>query len=286
MWMTKQYRSSAGAAVCLVLACWLILAQTVAAGEPPQLHPAELRAHRFMESQPPHWEGARTEFLTAANDGSPTAMAHLGRIHEEGLGVEPSQSLAAFWYARAFHAGAGHLALKLGWLYLLGDEAVQDRKHAEAWFRSAIDSGDLDAHVALASVLIAEARQGGASGRLDEALTLLMRAQAGGHPVANFFLAGLYLEGVGAIASDYELARYYARLGADQGHPQMQGWLAAIYHEGLGVEADPVTAAMWAILAAIAGDPEGRQLRETLEAELSGEEMTLALQRAREWAQQ
>lgn len=281
----NSYRSVGVAFFCLLLAFSLLYGQLAVAGEARQLHPAELRAHKLMQSQPPQWQSARAEFLKAAEAGSPMAMAHLGRIHEEGLGVEPSESLAVTWYSRAVAAGADHLALKLGWLHLLGGEPVRDRERAEAWFQQAIDNGDLDAHVALASVLIAEVRQGGPSGRLDEALSLLNRAQEGSHPVANFFLAGLYLEGVGEIAPDYELARHYAEIGADQGHPQMQGWLATIYHEGLGVEADPVTAAMWAILAAVAGDPEGQQLRDSLEAELSDQDMALALQRARDWAE-
>jgi len=285
IWANNSYRNTAGLAVCLLLVFWLFSVQSAAAGEARELHPAELRGHQLMQREPPQWQAARGEFLKAADAGSPMAMAHLGRIYEEGLGVERSESLAVSWYSRAAYAGADHLALKLGWLHLLGGEAVRDRERAEAWFQHAIGNGDLDAHVALASVLIAEVRQGGSSERLGEAVTLLSRAQEGGHPVANFFLAGLYLEGVGEIATDYELARYYAQLGADQGYPQMQGWLAAIYHEGLGIEADPVTAAMWAILAAVAGDPEGQQLRDSLEAELSEQELALALQRAREWAE-
>lgn len=283
---TKQYWSAGGAKVSFFLVLWLVLVHSAVAGEARQLHPAELRAQSLMQSESPPWDLVRAEFFQAASDGSPTAMAHLGHIHEEGLGVDPSEPLAIIWYSRAVAAGASHLALKLGWMHLLGGEAVRDRERAETWFRYAIDSGDLDAHVALASVLIAEVRQGGASGRVEEAVALLHSAQSGNHPVANFFLAGVYLEGVGEIASDYGLARHYAYLGAEQGHPQMQGWLAAIYHEGLGVETDPVTAAMWAILAAVAGDPEGLQLRATLEAELSDAEMAVALHRAREWAQQ
>lgn len=283
---TKQYRSAGGAEACWFLVFSLALVYSAVAGEARQLHPAELRAQGLMRSEPPAWDLVRAEFFKAASDGSPTAMAHLGHIHEQGLGVDPSEPLAVIWYSRAVAAGADHLALKLGWMYLLGGEAVRDRERAEMWFRHAIDSGDLDAHVALASVLIAEARQGGSSGRVEEAVALLRSAQHESHPVANFFLAGVYLEGVGEIASDYGLARHYAHLGAEQGHPQMQGWLAAIYHEGLGVEADPVTAAMWAILAAVAGDPEGLQLRATLEAELSDAEIAVALDRAREWAQQ
>ena len=247
------------------------------------LHPAEVRAHQYMESQ--DWGRARGAFVEAAEAGSPTAMAWLGRLHEEGRGGESSEAVAALWYARAVEAGASHLAVKLGWLHLSGGETVRDRERSEQWFRYGIERGNDDAKVALASVLIADAQGGRGEERVMQASEWLLAAHDNGHPVAKFFLARLYLEGIGGHPVDYTMAWHYARLGAEEGHPQMQGWLAYIYAEGLGRAADLVLAAKWAMLASVGGDPLGSQLFAALQDSLSAEQLSLARERAMAWAE-
>jgi TPR repeat protein len=223
----------------------------------PAMHPAELAAHQQGEAG--NWEGARLGFAEAAEQGSPTAMAWLGLIHEQGRGIEASDAMAAMWYARAVEAGAEHLALKLGWLYL-GSTTIRDQARAEQWFHYGIARGDLSAHVALSSVLIADALGGKQVERVHQAREWLLTAHEGGQPVAKLFLTRLYLEGIGGHPLDYAKAHHYASLGAEEGHPQMQGWLAQIYKDGLGRDSDLIAAAKWAMLAAIGGDPLGSSI--------------------------
>jgi TPR repeat protein len=230
------------------------------------------------------WHAAREAFVEAAQLGSPTAMAYLGWIHEEGHGVAANDALAVIWYGQAVKAGADHLAVKLGWLHLSGSEAIRSRELSEQWFLYGIEQGDLDAHVALSSLLIADAQGGKNTHRLDQAREWLLKAHQGEHQVAKYFLARLYLEGIGGHPVDYDMAHHYTLLGAEEGHPQMQGWLAHIYKEGLGREPDPVEAAKWAILAAIGGDSVGSGIYATLEQELSESMMNTARQQAMDWA--
>jgi uncharacterized protein len=246
--------------------------------------PAETRAHAAMALDPPDWDTARNAFLEAAEAGSPTAMSHLGWMYEEGHGVAVNGPVAAEWYARAAAAGAPEYALKLGWMYLIGDLVEQSRTLAEFWFVVAIEAGHSPARIALASVLIADAQGSINPQRVGEARELLEQALADGHPTAAFFLARLYIEGLGGHPMDEAMAAHYTRLGAEQGNAQMQGWLAFMYVQGRGVERDYVAAATWAYLAAAGGDDFGDELRQLLEAQLGPEDIDRARQAAVDWA--
>jgi uncharacterized protein len=247
---------------------------------------AEGRAHAAMALDPPDWQAARAAFLEAAAAGSPMAMSYLGWMYEEGHGVAVNGPVAAEWYARAAAAGAHDYAVKLGWMYLIGDLVEQNRALAESWFVAAIGAGHSPARIALASVLIADAQGGISLQRLGEARELLEEALADGYPTAAFFLARLYIEGLGGHPRDEAKAAHYTRLGAEDGNPQMQGWLAFMHVEGRGVERDYLAAATWAYLAAAAGDEFGNELRLLLEAQLSPEDIDRARQAAVAWAVQ
>jgi uncharacterized protein len=244
----------------------------------------ETRAHAFMALDPPDWESAREAFQEAAEAGSPTAMSHLGWIYEQGHGVPQDGGKAAEWYARAARAGAHQFAIKLGWMYLGGDGVARDRAQAEFWFARAIEAGHAPARIAWASVLIADAQGGREPERVSEARELLVTALDEGYPLAAFFLARLYIEGIGGHPVDAERAAHYTRIGAEDGNSQLQGWLAFMYFEGRGVARDLVTAAMWANLAAAAEDSLGQQLLPVIEEELLPAQIQEARQRAAAWA--
>ncbi|MEY6432560.1 tetratricopeptide repeat protein [Thioalkalicoccus limnaeus] len=250
----------------------------------PSASGPEARAHAYLERQPPDWAAARLAFEEAAEAGSVTAMAYLGWIYEQGHGVPADGRAAADWYARAARGGAHDFAVKLGWMYLGGDGVARDRATAEGWFRRAIEAGHAPARVAWASVLIADAQGGRAPERVFEARELLDQALAEGLAPAAYFIARLYIEGIGGHPVDAERAAHFTRIGADGGHAELQGWMAFMYLTGRGVEPDPVAAAMWANLAAANGDSLGQQLWVALEDELSAGEVGTARRRALDWA--
>jgi len=245
---------------------------------------AEARAHAAMALDPPDWAAARAAFLEAAETGSATAMSYLGWLYEEGHGVERDGARAAEWYGKAALAGAHDFSVKLGWMYLSGDGVPRDREAAEAWFRRGIEAGHSPARIAWASVLIADALGGKHPDGVFEARELLLAALDDGYTVASFFLARLYIEGIGSHPVDDGLAARYTRIGADTGNAQMQGWLAFMYLEGRGVEEDAISAAMWANLAASGGDSLGEQIRQALEGSLAPEDIHEARERAVAWA--
>ena len=272
------------------LTALLALALSGSAAADPAAHSeasdAEVRALAAMALDPPDWDAARAAFTEAAEVGSPTAMGYLGWMYEEGHGVPTDGERAAAWYAQAAQAGAHDFAVKLGWMYLAGEGVERDRKTAESWFLSAIEADHAPARIALASVLIADAQGGRAPERVFEARELLEDALRTGHVLAAYFLARLYIEGIGDHPVEEGPALHYTRIGAEQGHPRMQAWLALMYAEGRGVEPDLVSAAMWANLAAADGDAIGDQLRLVLEERLTPEELHEARRRAVDWALQ
>jgi len=246
----------------------------------------EARAHAAMDRDPPDWSLALEAFTAAAEAGSPTAMSYVGWIHEQGHGVPRDGEKAAEWYGRAAQAGAHDFAVKLGWMYLGGDGVARNREQAEVWFSRAVDAGHGPGKIAWASVLIADAQGGRSPERVFEARALLEEALEDGLVLASYFLARLYIEGIGDHPVEDEPAARYTRIGADSGHARMQAWLALMYLEGRGVEQDLVAAAQWASLAAANGDTMGDQVRLALEERLSPEELREARERAVEWALQ
>jgi len=271
----------------ILLAAGLLPAGCSAATDPVEMAgtaPAEARAHAHMAADPTEWNAARAAFVEAAEQGSPTAMSHLGWMYEEGHGVAVDGERAAHWYGRAARAGAYDYAMKLGWMYLGGQGVARDRAQADDWFGFAIEAGHVPAHVAYASVLISDALGGRDPERVFEARTLLETALAHDYRLAAQFLARLYMEGIGGHPVDAARAAHYAQISANEGNAQMQGWLAYMYAAGEGVDRDPVIAAKWANLAAAGGDGLGNSLRLELEAALSPEQGQAARELAVRWA--
>lgn len=265
----------------------ILFSAASAAGEPPgtpALDDPEARAHAHMAQDPPDWVAARAAFAEAADAGSPTAMSYLGWMHEEGHGVQPDGEKAAKWYGRAAMAGAHDFAVKLGWMYLGGQGVERDREQAEHWFGRAVDAGHGPARIAWASVLIADAQGGLNPDAVFDARDLLEAALDDGFTLASYFLARLFIEGIGAHPVEDGMAAYYTRIGAESGDPRMQGWLALMLAEGRGVEKDLVQASKWANLAAAHGDRMGHQLRVVLEGELTPDEIRKARELAVDWA--
>ncbi|MFO8004115.1 tetratricopeptide repeat protein [Thioalkalivibrio sp.] len=284
----RRFVRRSGMRFLLGVTALLLLSMTAAAGVSDDTtgQDAEARAHAHMALEPPDWDAARAAFVEAAEQGSSSAMSYLGWMYEEGHGVVRDAEQAAQWYGRAARAGAHDFAVKLGWMYLGGDGVDQDREQAEFWFSRAVQAGHGPGKIAWASVLIADAQGGRDPERVFEARALLEEALEDGLVLASYFLARLYIEGIGDHPVEDVPAARYTRIGAESGHARMQGWLALMYLEGRGVEQDLVTAAQWASLAAANGDTMGDQVRLALEERLSPEELRKARERAVDWALQ
>ncbi|MGL1832698.1 tetratricopeptide repeat protein [Rhodocyclaceae bacterium SMB388] len=272
------------AAVLLAAFVWTLGPAVHAATGSADVRTIETKAHVLMQQNPPDWSGARDEFERAAALGSLRAQSYLGWMYEHGHGVAVDHEAAARHYAVLAEGGVHEFSIKLGWMYLGRSELTPDRARAEHWFRHGIDGGYLPANIALASVLIADAVGGIAVERVDEARSLLEPALESGQSLAAFFLARLYVEGIGGHPQDADLAARYTRISAEDGHPQMQGWLAQMYLDGAGVPVDVREAAFWAALAASGGDQTGARIHQALNETLGDAERQAVLERTVRWA--
>ncbi len=246
----------------------------------------ERKARLHMEAEVPDGQQIALWLTGAAEAGSSEAMASLAWLYTKGFGVEQDGDQAIYWYTRAVEAGGKEYALHLGWIHLQEDLVDPNPSLAEKWFRRSLDAGNLSARIPLASVLVDDVRGGGDPERILEARELLDLALDDETLLASFYLARIFMEGVGVIDADAGEAFRYARLGAESGHQQMQGWLGVMVLRGVGVEPDPVEALKWFNLAAAEGDALGNQLRLQLESELDPSQVGEARRRSSEWLYQ
>lgn len=249
-------------------------------------HTMERIAGDHLNQDTPDTGQAALWLRAAAESGSASAMSHLAWLYQEGIGVERDGERALHWYARAVRAGEIRHSLTLGWAYLRGELVAPDRDRAEMWFREGIAADFHPARIALASLLIADATGGRAPERALEAEGLLKQALDHETELASYFLARLYLEGIGQVHHDPARGARFTRMGAERGNARMQAWLARIYADGEGVEQDLAEAVKWSSLAAAAGDAYGDRLRLRLEQDAAPGVVSEGRRRALEWIRQ
>ena len=118
----------------------------------------------------------------------------------------------------------------------------------------------------------------GVSGPLEN---LLKQAEAGDE-MAQGELGSRYIVGEG-IPRNYQEGVRWLRAAADQGSPEAQLHLGELYVDGRGVTQDYVAAHVLFNLAASAGLEKARELRESVAAKLTAEQVGEAQKLAREW---
>lgn len=103
-----------------------------------------------------------------------------------------------------------------------------------------------------------------------------------GDPNAQLKMGVRYYDGNG-VRKDYVEALKWYKLSADQGNAKAQVNLGSMYHTGIGVPQNNVDAYKWVSLSALSGDAAGISLKETLEREMTPQQIAIANKLAREW---
>ena len=101
-----------------------------------------------------------------------------------------------------------------------------------------------------------------------------------GDASAQFNLGFMYATGEG-VPQDYQEALKWYRLAAEQGHAQAQYNLGFMYADGRGVLKDRILAHIWFNIAGANGHAQAREIRDTVERELTRAEVTRATELAR-----
>jgi len=148
-----------------------------------------------------------------ARDGSASAAKTLGRVHRDGEFVSADSDLAREWFLRS--AGLGDAGAMHDLAQMLLADQTGDANAAEAlkWLRLAAKAEHGGALTALARLHL--------KGRFGlepaDAVSLLERGVAAGHPGAMAELGALYAEGL-HVEQDRTKAIDLAVKGADRGH--------------------------------------------------------------------
>ena len=228
------------------------------------------------------------EYLTAltlagkrAEQGDAAAHTLIGRIYDEGLGVNKDPGAASRWYARGAELGDVEAAFALGVMKAEGRGVERDYNGAAEMFERAARTEHALANYNLALLFLAgkgkpenpfraaqhlafAAQKGIAAAQYDlatlyqqghgvkpdafEASRWLRRAADLGMPEAEYDYAVMLLKGLG-INADMPRAIDYLKSAADKGLPGAQNRLAHVYAEGVRVERNPVEAAKWRLIA-------------------------------------
>ncbi|WP_159586180.1 tetratricopeptide repeat protein [Chelativorans xinjiangense] len=281
--------------------------------EPP---PGEVDPKRFGKV-PDLAFGAfqRGHYLTALNLARPRAEAGnsaaqtlMAEIYARGLGVARNAEEAAKWYGRAAEQGDPEAQMQYALMLIDGRFVEEDREKAYTLMRSAAEAGKPLAQFNLAQMMTEE----GAS--MEEAVGWYERAAKTGLPDAQYAMAQVHAHGIGGKPEDAAAARRWLlraarqnydtaqldlgtwlvegrggeakpedgfawlKRAADGGNVAAQNRVAKLYRAGVGVEADPVEAAAWYILARRAGLTD-REMEDFMDG-LTNEQLKAALERA------
>jgi uncharacterized protein len=224
-------------------------------------------------------------WLKAAEQGHAKAQATLGNRYSEGVGVAKDEQQAIFWYRKAAEQGLDEPQFILALSYDIGRGVPKDYRQAVFWYRKAAEQGHAHAQFGLGSMY--------ASGRGlrkdDQQAGFWYRKSAEqGLAHAQHFLGHMYANGEG-VPKDAQQAVHWYRKSAEQGYARAQIGLGIMYAQGRGVTKDDQQAYFWWLLASVGDGNDAiasRDLRDTLEPQLSSEQRAAAQADARNWKPQ
>ena len=165
---------------------------------------SELRTKPMLSDIPAE---ALKWYRKAAEVGYAQAQYALGRLYEEGKGVEKDEEEALDWYSRAADGGWARAMYRIGVCYEEGKVVRRDKAEALKWYRKAAEAG---------------------------------------YPYAQFVYGRCLDAGDGVERDEAGAAKWY-RKAAEQDLPAACSALAECYANGRGVEYDIDQAAKWNI---------------------------------------
>eukprot|EP00163_Fabomonas_tropica_P009049 TRINITY_DN18837_c0_g1_i1.p1 TRINITY_DN18837_c0_g1~~TRINITY_DN18837_c0_g1_i1.p1 ORF type:complete len:676 (-),score=176.02 TRINITY_DN18837_c0_g1_i1:229-2256(-) len=147
---------------------------------------------------PQNAEAAVTFFRQAAQQGDASAMAQMGMMYAQGVGVDKSNETALYYFRKGADKGHAAALTGLGHMYAHGSGVTQDNEKAFKYFTQAADKGNAEGQFNLGAMYI-----GGLGVKQDnqQALHYFTRAAHQGHTLALYNLGVMYLFGMGTPRS-------------------------------------------------------------------------------------
>ena len=195
-------------------------------------------------------------FRRAADLGDDNAMVIVGRMYDDGAGVEKSPAEARKSYDRAVQLTNNADALWcIAWQYRKGLGVKQDMKQAIAWFKKAADAGSVSAMGELGWFYSHSKAVGIDYG---ESLKWYEKAAENGDTKIMCILGNIYYNGEGR-PQDLEKAFQWYQKSAEAGNVEAMVDIAYLYKRGDGTTMDTNLAAKWFRKAAQLGNDRARQ---------------------------
>jgi len=189
------------------------------------------------------FNSAITQYRTVADRGYAPAQYNLGIKYYRGEGIAKDEAAAVGWYRRAAGQGYAPGQTDLGFMYEKGQGVAKNERAAVDWYRKAAEQG---------------------------------------YAPAQSNLGTMYLYGQGVAKDDGQAAIWY-RKAADHGNGHSQVVLGSMYYFGQGVPENYVIAHKWFTLAAARGAQNAVDLRESVAAKMTSEQIAAAQKLVREW---
>lgn len=219
------------------------------------------------------------------DENNAEAMYHLGRLYENGQGVEKNDEKALDFYKKSAEAGNEKAALKVGNAYYLGKGAVKSYPDAFRWYRQAAEKGN---YAALYNIGLMFEEGTGVRKDPVKAFEYYKKSGDQGYGPAQYTLGGMYLKGSGT-PQDFTAAIRWYKLAADQGDSKAQMDLAKLYGNTdlRGLPFSLIGAHMYYnLVSAYASSPmkeEAAALRDEVTLKMQPQEVQEAQNRAQRW---
>ena len=205
-----------------------------------------------------------TALLKAAKQGDVEAQYQLGKMFDDGDGVDQDFDKAACYYTDAAEQGHAEAQFQLGIMHGNGQGVTRDNAEVLHWFRRAAERGHVKAQYNLGTMYDNGI---GADVNYTEALRWYRMAADQGDSGSQFNIGAMYDNGHGIAQDDTEAQRWY-RKAAENGNTSAQINLGSMHATGQGVAVDYNEARVWYLKAADQGDTQAQELVRNLDRKL------------------
>ncbi len=223
--------------------------------------------------------GAAAEFQASYEAGEGDGAFYLGRLFEVGAGTEADPMRAANLYAAGVEKGSILAMNRLGVMYQEGTVLLRDYVESTRLFCQAADAGDANGEF---NCGLAYQLGQGVPKDVNKAVEYWEKAGAQGNIAALNLMGQIYVQGED-VAADPEKARGYFEQTAELGNAMGLFELGKYY---AGLETPELSKAYsYANLAVVRGHPEARAFRDTLEQDMTTDQISEGQAMAKAWTE-
>lgn len=218
------------------------------------------------------YKQALAYYEEAAKQDSAIANNNLGSLYFSGIGTDINYDKAIYFFDKATSLGSHDAAVNLAIIYLNanhdGNKSDKDFGKIADLLKQAQEDNNI------AKYLLGYGYYKGLFGKknMTEVFQLVKAAADGQYDEAQYVLAKFYLNGYGT-PKNYARAVEYLQKASDQGNPEAITTLADILAEGKIYKQDIKKAHVLYNVAAVMGADNAAEKRDTLETNLSIEDL-------------